>query len=461
MSFRAKIGNWAARIRFGGHFPDVVETIHTEWIRWPGFPEPVPVMVGHFSTEDPQHLLMDGAGQLVSVNGRLVGPDFGISKSMSIPDALGLACGIELRNRGRLSEEPISWAEEREMIEQVSTEPAEYTRVQPRFGVRIPNSLTYPRSGRGLLFLNESDGVVISRVHSGNDVGWVVREGPILTWYAESAWPRRTTAEEVIWSHIGRRLLYLEPEESTQYQSLGEMSGPSDDALLKSLDHEEETEPGAPQGWGSLERCLGMATVLGRIACAVAARGDHSSEVEALVTLSRPVRDMLEQPDKCGNILWVDRFIECSLSLVAHGIQAIEGSHAAEYFLRQAAMAWTSAECTSGILKASLSIGCPALSHSLADRLDQMEDGWQWPEIVGSVYRQRVASGSLEEVNACIRTHLRNMKSLDRLNRGERTLDFEPLSSMLDLEQVWQGWWELHQELVGSKRLCNLNFIGL
>ena len=152
LSFRAKIGTWAARLRFGGRFPDIVETIHTEWIRWPGFSEAVPVMVGRFSTEDPQHLLMDGAGQLVSVNGRLVGPDFGMHKSMAIPDALGLACGIELRNRGRLSEEPVSWAEEREMLEQISTGTAEITCVQPRFGVRIPNSLAYPRSGRGVLF---------------------------------------------------------------------------------------------------------------------------------------------------------------------------------------------------------------------------------------------------------------------------------------------------------------------
>ena len=80
-----------------------------------------------------------------------------------------------------------------------------------------------------------------------------------------------------------------------------------------------------------------------------------------------------------------------------------------------------------------------------------MEDGWQWPEIVASVYRERASDGSIEEIDTCIRTHLGKMKSTDRLNRGERTLDFEPLSSMLDLEQVWQGWWDLHQELVNSQ----------
>ena len=458
LSFRAKIGTWAARLRFGGRFPDIVETIHTEWIRWPGFSEAVPVMVGRFSTEDPQHLLMDGAGQLVSVNGRLVGPDFGMHKSMAIPDALGLACGIELRNRGRLSEEPVSWAEEREMLEQISTGTAEITCVQPRFGVRIPNSLAYPRSGRGVLFLNEADGVVISRAQWDQDGGWIVREGPFLTWYAESDWPRGTTAEEVLWSHIGRRLLYLEREESNDPPSSGEVSGPNDEVLLKALEHQEETEPGAPQGWGSLERCLGMATVLGRIACALAALGDHSTEVEALVALAHPVRQMLEEPEKCGELLWVDRFVECSLSLVAHGIRATEGLEAAEYFLRQTSVAWTSAECTAGILKASLSVGCSGLSHSLAERLDQMEDGWQWPEIIGSVYRERISSGSVEQVDVCIRAHLSHMKSIDRLNRGDRTLDFEPLSAMLDLEQVWQGWWELHQELVGTESRLHPEF---
>ena len=89
--------------------------------------------------------------------------------------------------------------------------------------------------------------MVISRAQWDQDGGWVVREGPFLAWYAESDWPRGTTAEEVLWSHIGRRLLYLEREESNDPPSSGEVSGPNDEVLLNALEHQEETEPGAPK----------------------------------------------------------------------------------------------------------------------------------------------------------------------------------------------------------------------
>ena len=446
LGFRAKIGTWAARVRFGGRFPDVVELIHTEWMRWPGSTAPVPVMVGRFCAEDPQHLLSDGAGLLVSVNGRLVGPDFGISDGLSIPDTLGIACGIELRNRGRLSEERVSWIEEITAVEQIDTEDMVLKRIQPLFGVRIPNSLAYPRSGRGLLFLNEMDRVVISAAQVEDVGGWIVREGPFLSWYPRSDWPRSATAEDVIWAHIGRRLLYVE---DVDREILIEAStrGPNDEDLLAALEHGEADERGAPKGWGSLERCLGMATVLGRIAYALSARGDHDSDVEALVELAAPVRQMLADPESCGELLWVDRFVDCSLSLVAHGILSMEGTDAVTRFLRQASAAWKSSDCTAGVLEASVSVGCESVSQEMVDRLLTREDGWQWPERVAPVLRRRVAEGDGDAVDSLIRTQLGFMMELDRLQLADRSMDFEPLSSRLDAEQAWQGWWELHNEI--------------
>jgi hypothetical protein len=457
LGFRSKIGTWAARIRFGGRFPDVVETVHSEWMSWPGSSIPVPVMVGRFSAEDPQHLLMDGAGHLVSVNGRLVGPDFGISHSLPIPEILGLACGIELRNRGRLTEERISWSAERNQVERIWTDELELGSIEPRFGVRIPTSLAYPRSGRGLLFLNEMDRVVISRARRGDLPGWVVREGPFLSWYSQASWPRRTNAEEVIWAHIGRRLLYLDEGVRPPAAEI-DPRGPSDEVLLEALEHTEPTERGAPEGWGSLERCLGMATVLGRIACAQAVRGDYPSEVEALVELVRPVRTMLEHPEQCGELLWVDRFVECSLGLVAHGIKVIEGPEETEVFLGHAAEAWKSTDCTAGVLEASLSVGCETIARAMVERLEERDDGWQWPERVAPVLVRRAKEGDLDGVDAYIRTQLGAMKGLERLSLEDRPMDFEPLSTLLDAEQAWQGWWELHQEIYGDKRPLSPDF---
>ena len=50
-------------------------------------------------------------------------------------------------------------------------------------------------------------------------------------------------------------------------------------------------------------------------------------------------------------------------------------------------------------------------------------------------------------MDSLIRTQLGFMMELDRLQLADRSMDFEPLSSRLDAEQAWQGWWELHNEI--------------
>ena len=349
------------------------------------------------------------------------------------------------------------WDQEREKVAKLGTTEYRLEEIQPRFGVRIPNSLAYPKSGRGLLFLKEMDQVVVSLARRNDENGWVVREGPFISWYPCTDWPSGTTAEEVCWCHIGRRLLYLDLESRMQIAP-PIAQGPDDETLLAALEHDESDARGAPDGWGSLERCLGMATVLGRIACAVSARGDHPSDADALLALAAPVRRMLLSPDRCAELLWVDRFIECSLGLIAHAIDAKEGSDAAAEFIGHAAEAWQSGDCTAGLLEVSLSVGCTAISEMLVERLSDKDGSWQWPERVGPVLRSWYASGRLEDVDTYIRCQLRNIQTLGRVNFDEDGYDFEPLSTRLDVERAWQGWWDLHLSLFGTEESLNADF---
>jgi hypothetical protein len=127
-------------------------------------------------------------------------------------------------------------------------------------------------------------------------------------------------------------------------------------------------------------------------------------------------------------------------------------------FLGQAAEAWKSAECTAGILEASVSIGCDSISEAMVDRLAEREEGWQWPERVDSILRARLAQGQECEVDAYIRLQLQNLQNTDRLNGRSRAMDFEPISTLLDLEQAWQGWRDVHRGLFGDSRPLGLDF---